>query len=174
MNDKNLKLMHSPEEIARRVREMGVQIDRDYHGEEIVVIGVLKGAVIFLSDLVRQLRSPVRIDFVQLASYGSGKMSSGIVELLKDISIAIEGKNVLIVEDIADSGRSLAFLYQKLRDRNPRKLKVCVLLDKKERRVVPFEADYVGLDVPDVFLVGYGLDYGERYRNLPGIYEMTV
>lgn len=174
MNDKNLKLMHSPEEIARRVREMGAQIDRDYQGEEIVVIGVLKGAVIFLSDLVRQLRSSVRLDFVQLASYGSGNMSSGIVELLKDVSIAVEGKNVLIVEDIVDSGRSLAFLYQKLRDRNPRKLKVCVLLDKKERRVVPFEADYVGLDVPDVFVVGYGLDYSERYRNLPGIYEMLV
>ena len=174
MNDKNLKLMHSPEEIARRVRELGAQIDRDYRGEEIVVIGVLKGAAIFLSDLVRQLRSPVRLDFVQLASYGSGHMSSGIVELLKDVSVAIEGKNVLIVEDIVDSGRSLAFLYQKLRDRNPRKLKVCVLLDKKERRVVPFEADYVGLDVPDVFLVGYGLDYAERYRNLPGIYEMIV
>ena len=174
MNDKNLKLMHSPEEIARRVRELGAQIDRDYWGEEIVVIGVLKGAAIFLSDLVRQLRSPVRLDFVQLASYGSGHMSSGIVELLKDVSVAIEGKNVLIVEDIVDSGRSLAFLYQKLRDRNPRKLKVCVLLDKKERRVVPFEADYVGLDVPDVFLVGYGLDYAERYRNLPGIYEMIV
>ena len=174
MNDKNLKLMHSPEEIARRVRELGAQIDRDYRGEEIVVIGVLKGAAIFLSDLVRQLRSPVRLDFVQLARYGSGHMSSGIVELLKDVSVAIEGKNVLIVEDIVDSGRSLAFLYQKLRDRNPRKLKVCVLLDKKERRVVPFEADYVGLDVPDVFLVGYGLDYAERYRNLPGIYEMIV
>ncbi|MCR5220321.1 MAG: hypoxanthine phosphoribosyltransferase [bacterium] len=174
MNDKNLRLMYSPEEIARRVQQLGLQIDRDYKGEEIVVIGVLKGAVIFLSDLVRQLRSPVRIDFVQLASYGSGQMSSGIVELLKDVSIAIEGKNVLIVEDIVDSGRSLAFLYQKLRDRNPRKLKVCVLLDKKERRVVPFEADYVGLDVPDVFLVGYGLDYAEKYRNLPGIYEMIV
>ena len=174
MNDKNLRLMHSPEEISRRVQQLGLQIDRDYKGEEIVVIGVLKGAVIFLSDLVRQLHSPVRIDFVQLASYGSGQMSSGIVELLKDVSIAIEGKNVLIVEDIVDSGRSLAFLYQKLRDRNPRKLKVCVLLDKKERRVVPFEADYVGLDVPDVFLVGYGLDYAERYRNLPGIYEMIV
>ncbi|MBR5346585.1 MAG: hypoxanthine phosphoribosyltransferase [Deltaproteobacteria bacterium] len=174
MNDKNLKLMHSPEEIARRVQQLGLQIDRDYKGEEIVVIGVLKGAAIFLSDLVRQLRSPVRLDFVQLASYGSGHMSSGIVELLKDVSVAIEGKNVLIVEDIVDSGRSLAFLYQKLRDRNPRKLKVCVLLDKKERRVVPFEADYVGLDVPDVFLVGYGLDYAERYRNLPGIYEMIV
>ena len=174
MNDKNLKLMHSPEEIARRVRELGAQIDRDYRGEEIVVIGVLKGAAIFLSDLVRQLRSPVRLDFVQLASYGSGNVSSGIVEMLKDVSVAIEGKNVLIVEDIADSGRSLSFLYQKLRDRHPRKLKVCVLLDKKERRVVPFEADYVGLDVPDVFLVGYGLDYAERYRNLPGIYEMIV
>lgn len=172
MNYQGLELVFSQEAIAAQVGRLGKEINHDYRGKEIVVVGVLKGAFIFLSDLVRQLAPPVKIDFVQLASYGSNSTSAGVVELRKDISLSIQGKDVLIVEDIIDSGYSLEYLYQRLLSRGPRSLKTCVFLDKKERRAVSFEPNYVGIVVPDRFLVGYGLDHDERYRNLAEIYAV--
>ncbi|OGP63084.1 MAG: hypoxanthine phosphoribosyltransferase, partial [Deltaproteobacteria bacterium RBG_13_47_9] len=134
---------------------------------------ILKGAFMFLSDLVRHLRIPVQIDFVRLASYGAGIRSSGRIEITKDIETSLEGKDVLIIEDIIDSGRTLLFLKERLTLANPRSVRICALLEKKERREVEIEADYVGKEIEDVFVVGYGIDFNEAYRNLPEIYYVT-
>ncbi|MBN2427218.1 MAG: hypoxanthine phosphoribosyltransferase [Deltaproteobacteria bacterium] len=171
MSDPEMKLIYSEEEIHRQVERLAEEINKDYEGQELLIICVLKGGVIFLSDLVRHLTIPVRIDFVQLASYGEGTESQGVVEFRKGFDSPINGKDVLIVEDIVDSGYSMEFLSQKLMSHNPKSLKACVLLDKKARRKVPFEPDYVGISVEDIFLLGYGLDLNEMYRNLPGIYS---
>jgi len=171
MNDPDLKLLYSEACISRQVERLAEEINRDYEGRELLIICVLKGGVIFLSDLVRRLKVPVKIDFVQLASYGEGTESQGVVELRKNFDSSVKGKDVLIVEDIVDSGFSMEFLSQKILNQTPSSLKACVFLDKKARRMVPFEADYVGISVEDAFLVGYGLDLDERYRNLPGIYS---
>ncbi len=166
----NLKLLISKEEIQRAIAAIAAKIHRDYEGKSLIVIGVLKGSIIFLADLIRQIHLPTEVDFVKLSSYGSGKESSGTVRLLKDIDADIYDRDVLIVEEIIDSGRTLEFLYRRLQTSRPKSLKICALLDKKSKRVVNIEADYVGIEVEDKFLVGYGLDFNEAYRNLSDIY----
>lgn len=158
--------------IDERIAELADAISRDYKGKEVILIGILKGAFIFMADLIRKLRLPCKVDFVRLASYGTGTMSSGNIMITKDIETHIKGEDVLIVEDIVDTGLTLSFLVGKLKERDPRSLKVCVFLDKKERRKIPFEADYIGFDIPDRFVVGYGLDFNEMYRFLPDVYEI--
>ncbi len=159
-------------DIARRVQELGEQISRDYRGKDLVVIGVLKGAFIFLADLVRALEFPVEIDFVRLASYGGGTCPTGEVHITKDVELSLKDRDVLIVEDIMDLGYTLSFLRQHLATHKPRSLKICCLIDKKERREVAVPLDYVGFEVKKGFLVGYGLDCGEQSRNLPEIYAI--
>jgi hypoxanthine phosphoribosyltransferase len=153
--------------LSRRVCELAQEISRDYEGRDLVLIGVLKGAVFFLSDLMRQLTVPVEVDFMAVASYGSATKSSGVVRILKDLDTVIEGRDVLIVEDIVDSGLTLQYLLRNLAGRNPRSLEVCALLIKPERRKVELQTRYVGFEIPNRFAIGYGLDHGERYRNLP-------
>jgi hypoxanthine phosphoribosyltransferase len=155
------------DELAHRVRALGERISADYEGRPLFLVGVLKGAVFFLSDLMRHLRVPCEVDFMAVASYGSSTDSSGIVRILKDLDAPIEGRDVLIVEDIVDSGLTLSYLLRTLRARNPASLEVCALLTKPERRKVDLPIRYVGFEIPDCFAIGYGLDYGERYRNLP-------
>ena len=155
------------EELRRRVAELGEQISRDYAGRPLLLVGVLKGAVFFLSDLMRYIDIPVEVDFMAVASYGSATDSSGVVRILKDLDAAIEGRDVLIVEDIVDSGLTLQYLLRNLGSRNPRSLEVCALLTKPTRRKVELPSRYVGFEIPDRFVVGYGLDYAEQYRNLP-------
>jgi hypoxanthine phosphoribosyltransferase len=155
------------EELQRRVRELGAEISRDYADKDLVLIGVLKGAVFFVSDLMRRLEIPVEVDFMAVASYGSATKSSGVVRILKDLDAAIEGRDVLIVEDIVDSGLTLQYLLRNLAGRNPASLEVCALLIKPERRKVELKTKYVGFEIPNRFAIGYGLDHAERYRNLP-------
>jgi hypoxanthine phosphoribosyltransferase len=155
------------DDLARRVREIAEEVSRDYADKDLLLIGVLKGAVFFLSDLMRHLDIPVEVDFMAVASYGSATKSSGVVRILKDLDAAIEGRDVLIVEDIVDSGLTLQYLLRNLAGRNPRSLEVCALLIKPERRKVDLQARYVGFEIPDEFAIGYGLDHAERYRNLP-------
>jgi hypoxanthine phosphoribosyltransferase len=155
------------DDLARRVRELAEQVSRDYADKDLLLIGVLKGAVFFLSDLMRHLDIPVEVDFMAVASYGSATKSSGVVRILKDLDAAIEGRDVLIVEDIVDSGLTLQYLLRNLAGRNPRSLEVCALLIKPERRKVELQTRYVGFEIPDEFAIGYGLDHAERYRNLP-------
>jgi len=161
------EILVQPDELAHRVRELGAEISRDYEGREPLLIGVLKGAVFFLSDLMRSLDVSCEVDFMAVASYGSATESSGVVRILKDLDAAIEGRDVLIVEDIVDSGLTLQYLLRNLGARGPSTLEVCALLTKPERRRVELSPRYVGFEIPDRFVVGYGLDYAERYRNLP-------
>lgn len=162
-------ILFSREIIQRRVGELAAQISRDYQGRELLVVGILKGAFIFMADLVRALDVPSSVDFVRLASYGEGQVSSGTVRLTKDLESQVAGRELLVVEDILDTGLTLSRLTEILRERNPASLKVCVFLDKRERRTVPFSADYVGFTIPDAFVVGYGLDLDEKYRYLPDV-----
>ena len=155
------------EDLQRRIRELAAEISHDYAGRDLVLVGILKGAVFFLSDLMRQLEIPVEVDFMAVASYGSATKSSGVVRILKDLDAVIEGRDVLIVEDIVDSGLTLRYLLRNLGARNPRTLEVCALLIKPERRKVDLDARYVGFEIPNRFAIGYGLDHAERYRNLP-------
>jgi hypoxanthine phosphoribosyltransferase len=157
----------SQEDLERRVRELGEEISRDYAGKDLFLVGVLKGAVFFLSDLMRALEVPCEVDFMAVASYGSSTDSSGVVRILKDLDATIEGKDVLIVEDIIDSGLTLSYLLRTLRAREPRSLEVCALLTKPERRKVDLPIRYTGFEIPNKFVIGYGLDHAERYRNLP-------
>jgi hypoxanthine phosphoribosyltransferase len=161
------EVLVSEEDLQRRVAELGRQIARDYAGKPLLLVGVLKGAVFFLSDLMRHIDIPVEVDFMAVASYGSATDSSGVVRILKDLDAAIEGRDVLIVEDIVDSGLTLQYLMRNLGSRNPRTLEVCALLVKPARRKVELPTRYVGFEIEDRFVVGYGLDYAERYRNLP-------
>jgi hypoxanthine phosphoribosyltransferase len=161
------EVLVTAEELQRRVAELGEQISRDYEGRSLLLIGVLKGAVFFLSDLMRYIEVPVEVDFMAVASYGSATDSSGVVRILKDLDASIEDRDVLIVEDIVDSGLTLQYLLRNLGSRNPRTLEVCALLTKPARRKVDLPTRYVGFEIPDRFVVGYGLDYGERHRNLP-------
>ena len=149
------------------MRELGAQISRDYDGKDLFLVGVLKGAVFFLSDLMRSIEVPCEVDFMAVASYGSSTDSSGVVRILKDLDATIEGKDVLIVEDIIDSGLTLSYLLRTLRARDPRSLEVCALLTKPERREVDLPIRYTGFEIPNKFVIGYGLDHAERYRNLP-------
>ena len=161
------EVLVSAEDLQRRVAELGKQIASDYAGKPLLLIGVLKGAVFFLSDLMRHIDIPVEVDFMAVASYGSATDSSGVVRILKDLDAAIEGRDVLIVEDIVDSGLTLQYLMRNLGSRNPRTLEVCALLVKPARRKVELPTKYVGFEIEDRFVVGYGLDYAERHRNLP-------
>jgi hypoxanthine phosphoribosyltransferase len=155
------------DELAHRVRALGGQISADYAGRDLFLVGVLKGAVFFLSDLMRHLEIPCEVDFMAVASYGSSTDSSGVVRILKDLDASIEGREVLIVEDIVDSGLTLSYLLRTLRAREPASLEVCALLTKPERRKVELPIRYVGFEIPNRFAIGYGLDHAERYRNLP-------
>ena len=168
-----LNRLFTQEQIASFVQGLADRISKDYSGKELVVVCILKGAFMFLSDLIRRLRIPVQVDFVRLASYGSGMKTSGKIEITKDVEIPLEKKDVLIIEDIIDSGRTLQFLKDRLALLNPRSIKICALLDKKARREVEMEADYLGADVDDIFIVGYGIDFNEHYRHLPEIYYVT-
>jgi hypoxanthine phosphoribosyltransferase len=156
-------------EIQKKIREMGRQIRADFPNEPLLLVGVLKGAVLFLADLARQIPGEVTFDFIAVSSYGKDSKSSGQVKLNKDLDSSIEGKTVIVVEDILDTGLTLAYLLRVLQQRKPKNLKVAVLLDKKERRLTEVHADYVGFSIPNEFVVGYGLDYAERYRNLPDV-----
>ncbi|MBR2480542.1 MAG: hypoxanthine phosphoribosyltransferase [Clostridia bacterium] len=169
MHDDLAKILISKEEIEKRVKEIGAEITRDYEGESVLMVGILRGAVVFFSELVKNVDLDVRFDFMVVSSYGSGSTSSGEVRIIKDISQPIEGKNVLIIEDIIDTGNTLKNLKRMLLTRNPKSLKIVSLLDKPSRRKVEMEGDYVGFVVPNEFVVGYGLDYDEKYRNLPEI-----
>src|SRR3954449_8559915 len=155
------------DELAHRVRQLGAEISRDYAGRDLFLVGVLKGAVFFLSDLMRHIDVPCELDFMAVASYGSSTDSSGVVRILKDLDAPIEGREVLIVEDIVDSGLTLSYLLRTLKARNPASLEVCALLTKPERRKVELPIRYVGFEIPNRFAIGYGLDIGERFRNLP-------
>jgi hypoxanthine phosphoribosyltransferase len=155
------------EELAGKVRELAAEVSRDYEGKDLVLIGVLKGAVFFVADLMRAIEVPCEVDFMAVASYGSATRSSGVVRILKDLDAVIEGRHVLIVEDIVDSGLTLQYLLRNLAGRDPESLEVCALLIKPGARKVDLKPKYVGFEIPDRFVVGYGLDHGERYRNLP-------
>ena len=157
----------SEADLRRRVGELAAEISADYAGRDLLLIGVLKGAVFFVSDLMRALTVPVEVDFMAVASYGSATRSSGVVRILKDLDAAIEGRDVLIVEDIVDSGLTLQYLLRNLAGRNPRSLEVCALLMKPARQKVELQTRYIGFEIPDEFVIGYGLDHAERYRNLP-------
>jgi hypoxanthine phosphoribosyltransferase len=161
-------------DLTARVDELGRQIRGDYAGRTPILVGVLKGAVVFLSDLMRAIDAPCECDFIAVSSYGASTRSSGIVELTKDLSVSIEGRDVLIVEDIVDTGRTLAYLIRNLETRQPRSLRVCALLDKASRREVPVSLDYVGFTIPDEFVVGYGLDFAGLHRNLPHVAVLAV
>lgn len=161
-----MEVMLTAKQIEERIKELAEAISEDYKGNKILVIGVLKGAVIFLSDLVRNLTMPVEIDFMAVSSYGADTNSSGVVRILKDLEQSITDKEVLIVEDIIDTGLTLAYLYENLLRRSPKSLKVVTLLDKPDRRQVSFDPDYCGFKIPDRFVIGYGLDFNENYRQL--------
>lgn len=164
------EILFTRDAIERRVQEIAGQISGDYKGRELIVIGILKGAFIFMADLIRALSIPCRVDFVRIASYGAGQESSGRTVMTKDIETSIKGRDILIVEDIIDTGVTLTYLVNWLKERNPQSLKVCAFLDKRKRRKVPFEADYVGFTIDDGFVVGYGLDFNEQARFLPEVY----
>lgn len=163
------EILFSREQIRERVAEIGRQIDQDYAGEKIVLVGVLKGAAIFLADLARSISVENTFDFVAVSSYGKGQRTSGAVKLIKDLDQPIEGKNVIIVEDILDTGLTLNFLRSLFEQHQPRTLRIAALLDKPSRRVESIDADYVGFTIPNQFVIGYGMDFAERYRNLPDI-----
>ena len=170
MVEHNRRILFSREKIATEVRRLGQEISRDYGNQEIMLVGVLKGSFLFIADLIREIQSPAVIDFVRLASYGSGTQTSGLIEFRKELEMPIRDRDVIIVEDIIDSGYTLECLYNKLLLQQPRSLKICTLIDKRARREVEIEADYIGISMDDGFIVGYGLDHNERYRNLPDIY----
>lgn len=164
-----IRVMIAEEEVDKRIEEMGRQISKDYAGKQVHLICILKGSVFFVCELAKRITVPVSLDFMSVSSYGDGTSSSGIVKIAKDLDESLEGKEVLIVEDIIDSGRTLYYLMDVLEKRNPASLKLCTLLDKPDRRVKDVTVDYVGFAIPDEFVVGYGLDYAQKYRNLPYI-----
>ncbi len=167
------KVLISREEIQRKVKELGEQISRDYQGKELRVVGILRGAFIFMADLIRNIKLPLSVDFMSISSYGGDVESSGVVRILKDLDKPITGVDVLVVEDIVDTGLTLKHLLEVLSTRNPASLKVCALLDKKERRLVSnLKIDYIGFEIPNLFVVGYGLDFAEKYRNYPFIFVL--
>jgi hypoxanthine phosphoribosyltransferase len=169
-----LKILLRHSAIQNRVREMGNEISGDFRGQRIHFIGVLKGAAIFLSDLIRQIPGEVSLDFMALSSYGHGQESSGQVRLVKDLDTSIEGLNVIVVEDILDTGLTLGYLLRLLQQRKPKSLRIAALLDKPDRRIKDVKADYIGFKIPNEFVVGYGLDYAERYRNLKDVCILSL
>ncbi|OPJ56830.1 hypoxanthine phosphoribosyltransferase [Alkalithermobacter paradoxus] len=162
-------ILISKEDIDKKVYEIAKKIESDYKGEELLLIGVLKGAFVFISDLIRHIDLDVSLDFMAVSSYGMATKTSGTVKILKDLDVDIENKNILIVEDIIDTGLTLKYLSDNLKSRNPKSMKICTLLDKPERRECHLDIDYVGFEIPDKFIVGYGIDCGEKFRNLPYI-----
>ena len=170
------RILYTEEELRRRVKELGAQITTDYAGRRPILASVLRGSYIFMADLTRAIDLDVTVDFKAVSSYGAGTVSSGQVEIKKDLSDTIEGRDLIIVEDILDSGNTLYYLMDVLRARRPASIRICALMDKPERRTKPITADYVGFTIPDAFIVGYGLDYAERYRNLPyvGVLKPSV
>ena len=164
-----INVLISEADVDARIAEMGRQISEDYAGKTVHLICILKGSVFFMCELAKRITVPVTMDFMSVSSYGDGTASSGIVKLAKDLDETLEGKDVIIIEDIIDSGRTLSYLLGILEKRNPRSLKLCTLLDKPDRRVINVDVDYVGFEIPDEFVVGYGLDYAQKYRNLPYI-----
>ena len=170
------RILYTEEELKARVRELAAEIQKDYEGKDLVLASVLRGSYIFMADLTRAIDLPMTVDFMVVSSYGSGTTSSGQVEIRKDLSDSIEGKDLIIVEDILDSGNTLYYLMEVLKARKPASVKICTLMDKPERRTKPITADYTGFSIPDAFVVGYGLDYDEKYRNLPyvGILKPSV
>lgn len=164
-----IRVLLSEEEVDKRIQEIGEQISRDYEGKEVHLICVLKGGVFFMCELAKRIRVPVSLDFMSVSSYGDETSSSGVVRIVKDLDQPLEGKDVLIVEDIIDSGRTLYYLMDILKKRNPKSMRLCTLLDKPERRVKDVKVDYTCFNIPDEFVVGYGLDYAQKYRNLPFI-----
>jgi hypoxanthine phosphoribosyltransferase len=168
------EILVQADDLQRRIKELGAEISRDYDGRDLLLICVLKGAVLFLSDLMRQIDVPLEIDFMAVASYGDATESSGVVRILKDLDAAIEDRDVLIVEDIVDSGLTLQYLLRNLRARGPRSLEVCALLTKPARRKTEVGAKYIGFEIPDRFVVGYGLDHAEKHRNLPYVAALST
>lgn len=165
----NIRVMISEEEIDKKVRYLGEQISKDYEGKEVHLICILKGSVFFTTELAKRITVPVTLDFMSVSSYGNSTTTSGVVKIVKDLDENIEGKNVIVIEDIVDTGRTLSYLLEVLKGRKPESLALCTLLDKPERRTHEVEVDYTGFQVPDEFVVGYGLDYAQKYRNLPYI-----
>lgn len=163
------EILITGDEMQRRIQELGAEVDRHYAGQDLVLVCVLKGALMFLADLMRAMKIPHEVDFMAISSYGSGTESSGVVRILMDLEMNIEGRNVLIVEDIIDTGQTLKYITDNLFTRRPASLRICALLSKPSRRQVDIPVDYVGFEIPDRFVVGYGLDYGQIYRNLPYI-----
>ena len=169
MKEDVLRVLLSEDEIREKVRELGGKITADYKNSNLMLVTVLKGAVVFLADLMRQIDVPAEIDFMVVSSYGSGVKSSGVEKIVKDLDVPLAGKDILIVEDILDSGLTLSYIKELLESRGPRSIRIATLLDKPSRRKVDLQADYIGFSVPDEFVIGYGLDYDEKYRNLPYI-----
>ncbi len=165
----HIRVLLSEDEVDRRIQEIGEQISKDYAGKSVHLVCVLKGGSFFMCELAKRITVPVSLDFMSVSSYGSGTKSSGVVKIVKDLDEPLQGRDVLVVEDIVDSGRTLSYLMEMLRDRRPASLRLCTLLDKPERRVIDVNVDYTGFQIPDQFVVGYGLDYDQRYRNLPYI-----
>jgi len=163
------EILVTSEEIAAKVRELGARIAVDYQGKDLVLVSILKGALPFLADLMRATQIPLALDFLEVSSYGAGTESTGAVRILKDLAHPIEGRHVLVVEDILDTGHTLSYVFDHLRAQRPESVRLCVLLDKPARRVIPIDIDYRGFEIPDKFVVGYGLDFRQRYRNLPYI-----
>lgn len=164
-----VRVLLSEEEVDARIKAIGEQISKDYEGKEVHLICVLKGGSFFMCELAKRITVPVSLDFMSVSSYGSETKSSGVVKIVKDLDETIMGKDVIVIEDIIDSGRTLSYLLEMLKDRKPESLRLCTLLDKPDRRVVDVDIDYVGFAIPDEFVVGYGLDYAQKYRNLPYI-----
>lgn len=164
-----IKVLVPEEEVDKRIEELGRKISEDYAGRQVHLICVLKGGVFFMCEIAKRISVPVSMDFMSVGSYGDGTASSGVVKIAKDLDETLEGKDVLVVEDIIDSGRTLSYLLEVFKNRGPKSLKLCTLLDKPERRVKDVKVDYVGFNIPDEFVVGYGLDYAQKYRNLPYI-----
>ena len=161
------KVLIEEDAVAARVAELGAEISNDYADKDLLLVGVLKGAVFFMADLMRNLTIPCEVDFMAISSYGASTDSSGVVRILKDLDISIEGRDVLVVEDIIDSGLTLSYLTRNLESRNPASLEICALLTKPDRREIDVDVRYTGFEIPNEFVIGYGLDFGERYRNLP-------
>ena len=164
-----IKVLLSEEEVDEKIKEIGEQISRDYAGRQVHLVCVLKGGSFFMCELAKRITVPVSLDFMSVSSYGSETKSSGVVKIVKDLDESLKGKDVIVIEDIVDSGRTLSYLMEMLKNREPASLRLCTLLDKPERRVVDVHVDYTGFQIPDEFVVGYGLDYDQRYRNLPYI-----
>ncbi len=165
----HIEVLLTEEEVDKRIQEIGDQISKDYAGKQVHLVCVLKGGVFFLCELAKRITVPVSLDFMSVSSYGGDTKSSGVVKIVKDLDESLTGKDVIVVEDIVDSGRTLSYLLEMLRDRGPKSLRLCTLLDKPDRRVVDVDVDYTGFQIPDEFVVGYGLDYDQKYRNLPYI-----